>query len=251
MSEPQTDVSKIAERIKKLLGLSTSNNANEAASALEQAQRLMQMHKLSEADVSSMTGDGSDIIDLPMGSEGFMASWKFALVTAVARAFFCEAVGLRVKKRRKIRVFGKADDVKTVQEVFGWALKEMERLATVELERLDVRDLIEGGFIDRAKYREQFLIGAAMGLGEKLKKKDEEFARSSEKAMVLVNKNKEELRSAINVKLGDNNRETIIIDRSDEASQLAHTRGYAQGLEIQIVRGGGGGEPEKLLKSDS
>ena len=88
-----------------------------------------------------------------------------------------------------------------------------------------------------------------MGLGTKLKKQGEEFERSSEKAMVLVKTNSEQLKNAINVKLGEDNRETIVLDRSDEAAQLAHARGYAQGLEIQVVRGGT--EPEKLLKSDS
>lgn len=84
-------VAKVADRIRKLLNLATSSNVNEAAVAAEQAQKLMQEHKLSMLDVASEGGPG--ITELPIGSDGFMASWKFALVTVVARSFFLRSRG--------------------------------------------------------------------------------------------------------------------------------------------------------------
>ena len=83
---------KILDRVKKLLALSTSSNVNEAANAAAAAQRLMLEHRLTEADVSD-TQEGQ-MFELSMGAVGFASRWKFVLVTAVARAFFCEAVGL-------------------------------------------------------------------------------------------------------------------------------------------------------------
>lgn len=45
------DKDKIMARLKKLLALASSPNANEAAAAMRQAQKLMQMHAISEEDV--------------------------------------------------------------------------------------------------------------------------------------------------------------------------------------------------------
>ena len=43
---------KIIDKIKKCLALSNSDNPHEAAAALRQAQKLMEMHNLTELDIS-------------------------------------------------------------------------------------------------------------------------------------------------------------------------------------------------------
>ena len=49
-------VSKVAEKVRKLLALATSSNVHEAANAAAQAQKLMQEHKLTAADVAADDG---------------------------------------------------------------------------------------------------------------------------------------------------------------------------------------------------
>src|SRR4051812_37292447 len=122
-------VSKIANRVRKLLELSRSPNLNEAAAAAEAAQKLMQEHKLSEGDVNKSTSDGSEITSVPVGSSGYMASWKFALASDVARSFFCEAVGLRAGRRRKVRIVGRDDDARAAASTLAFLTREIERLA--------------------------------------------------------------------------------------------------------------------------
>ena len=71
---------KILDRVKKLLALSTSSNVNEAATAAAAAQKLMLENRLTEADVSDL--QEGQMFELSMGAVGFASRWKFVLVTA-------------------------------------------------------------------------------------------------------------------------------------------------------------------------
>jgi len=78
-------------KIKKCLALSKSANANEAATALRQAQKLMEMHGLDEETVQL-----SDVCE--RSTDARMASipaWEVSLARAVADAFGCEVLTQR------------------------------------------------------------------------------------------------------------------------------------------------------------
>src|SRR5690348_8415840 len=51
---PQDDKTRAMEKIRKCLALSKSANEHEAAAALRQAQKLMQMHDLDENDLDGL-----------------------------------------------------------------------------------------------------------------------------------------------------------------------------------------------------
>lgn len=76
---------RILERIKKCLALSQSANANEAATALRQAQKLMQKYGLTETDV-----DNSEV-SLERVKHGFSRppKWAADLSSVAASAFQC------------------------------------------------------------------------------------------------------------------------------------------------------------------
>lgn len=230
-----SDTSKIADRIRKLLSLATSTNVNEAAAAAAEAARLMQMHKLTAADVTA--DDGSRITELPLGAEGFMASWKFALVTGVARSFFCEAIALRVGPRRKIRIIGKKEDAEVAVGVFNFVLKEIDRLADEDASTRDARDIMRDGAIDIRVYKENFRKGAAEGLAERLKQETERFSKSGEKALAIVNNSKDELRDYLKAKYGASN----VINKDapkTTAEAEAYLRGHERGFDITVPRAG-------------
>jgi len=256
---------KIADRIRKLLALSNSTNVNEAASAATRAQALMQEHRLTEIDVSEATSDGKAITELPLGAEGFMASWKFALATNVARAFFCEALGLRVGRRRKVRIIGRREDAEVAVTVFTFLVSEIERLA-LNVTQSDVEaaeaaeaaddDFWEGSFLglfDRAvnpeeisrdlrAYRERWRQGAAQGASDKLRAETVKFAASSSNALVVVNTNKDEIDAHLKRRYGGAKQN--IVDPICGGLGAAFESGYVAGAQIAVP----GRESPKRLK---
>lgn len=85
MTDQTPNKSKILQKIERCLALSTSSNANEAATALRQAQKLMQMHSLSMSDVElaklSVVETGEHSARPPR--------WRKILIQAVSAAFSC------------------------------------------------------------------------------------------------------------------------------------------------------------------
>lgn len=237
-------MNKVTERVRRLLALTDSPNVHEAASAAKEAQRLMQEHKLTAADVKAE--DGSAITELPLGATGYMASWKFALVTHVARAFFCEVIALRVGQRRKIRVVGKKDDAEVAVHVFDYLVKEIDRLADLDADTWTARSLMRESSVDVRAYKEKFRQGVAQGVSEKLKRETEDFARSGEKALVVVNRSKDELRDYLKNKYGVSK----VVDPEKpktSAEAEAFVRGYERGLDVAVPRVGGA---EKYLTGE-
>jgi hypothetical protein len=259
----------------------------------------MQEHKLTEVDVSEVADGGSAITELPMGAEGFMADWKFALISNVAKAFFCEALALRVGKRRKVRLIGRKDDIAAAVAVYTYLLKEIERLsskarplsledaldeiydvvlgddedfvrsygeviglvsqvidrpagtsATSKQKKSNNRDRLLDALWDGAidedvrSYREKFRMGAAMGACEQLRIQTEVFSRSNEKALVLVNRSKQDVLDHLSAKYGSSLRVNNVVV-PDEG---AFADGYVAGSQIEAP---GRGVQKRLEKKSS
>lgn len=239
--EPAVPPPKVADRIRKLLALKTSSNMHEAEAAALMAARLMQRHKLTEADVSEEVGEGSKLVDVPVGAEGFQQDWKFALITVVARAMFCEAIALVSAGRRKVRLIGKLDDTAATIELYRFLVKEIERLASVEerdpfVAMASLYEEMEGRRGGRRGYMDAFKKGAAFGVGDKLRLDMERLARSSEKAMVLVRNARSENLDYMKHKFGDP-QVTMAGRSSGLAAEMAFARGYDQGSELDAGLG--------------
>jgi Protein of unknown function (DUF2786) len=122
---------RLLERIRKLLALTASPNANEAAVATSKARKLMAEHGFTEQEVLDSEQAGK-VFELSMGAEGFASRWKFVLVALVARSQGCEAIGLRRGKLRKVRLVGIKSDVEQASRLFEHLLGEIERLVKIE-----------------------------------------------------------------------------------------------------------------------
>ncbi|MFO3723972.1 DUF2786 domain-containing protein [Pseudomonas sp. HLMP] len=82
------DRERIIRKIQRCLDLSKSPNEHEAAAALRQAKKLMQMHRLTEMDVQlSSVGKA-----FSGKAKARLARWERHLGTTVARAFNCECI---------------------------------------------------------------------------------------------------------------------------------------------------------------
>lgn len=84
-----TERAKILDKIKKCLALSASSNEHEAAAALRQAKKLMEIHGVSELDVQAANAEErrakAGVISRP-------ANWETMLATRVGDAFGCRVI---------------------------------------------------------------------------------------------------------------------------------------------------------------
>lgn len=80
---------KILDKIKKCLALARSSNANEAAIALGQAQKLMARHGITDADLELSEINQADVHACNARNP---TQWVIALMCMVAEAFGCEPV---------------------------------------------------------------------------------------------------------------------------------------------------------------
>jgi hypothetical protein len=229
---------KILDRIKKLLALSTSSNVNEAATAAAAAQKLMMEHRLTEADVSDT--QAGQMFELSMGAVGFDSRWKFVLVTTVARAFFCEAVGLRVGRRRKVRIVGLREDAVIAARVFRYLHSEIDRLAKIEIESIDWDGggLSLGGSTvwgfehDPEQYLESFRRGAVAAVIAKFSTGEEEFVASDTRALAIASRDRDQVRAYVGSRFADTRRPGQ--DDVAGGDDLAFVRGYEQAQAIVV-----------------
>ena len=92
------EVDKLKKRIKKLLALSKSTNANEAALALEMAQKLMVEYGVSQSEV----GEFEILEESIKGNSGERPPrYEIYLISSVANSFGCECAYGVVKKISK------------------------------------------------------------------------------------------------------------------------------------------------------
>lgn len=116
-----SDISKALEKIKKCLAMAASSNANEAATALRQAQVLMQKYDISETDIEAADAKSfqskSNVQSKP-------SSWEALLAQTVSMAFNCDYIFTR-------NIFGEANwkfiGVGVSAELSGYAFNVLLR----------------------------------------------------------------------------------------------------------------------------
>ena len=128
------DRGKAISRLRKLLALARSGDTCEARSARRKADDFMERQGLRESDADGVSE--SDVVEVSLGSDGFGQSWKFRLAALVARSRRCEALGLSVRGRRKVRVVGLRDDVGEAVSLFVHLDAELREMARDEMRRV-------------------------------------------------------------------------------------------------------------------
>lgn len=133
-----TKISGIIDKVQKLLALSQSSNANEAAVAASVANKLIDQYRLSEADLSSEEDDPLIEDDGFIYVTGRIVPWKRYLVTNLACHYGC-AIFNRIignsKTNRKIsnyKLIGRKSDIQLTRYMFSWLSMECIRLSEKE-----------------------------------------------------------------------------------------------------------------------
>ncbi|MDR0387242.1 MAG: DUF2786 domain-containing protein [Treponema sp.] len=94
-----TDIDKIKDRIKKLFALSKSPNANEAAAALEMAQRLMDEYRLIKNEIPTLDVNEDE---MPRASGFTPPQYEINLAVSIAEAFGCKVLMSRTLDKQKL-----------------------------------------------------------------------------------------------------------------------------------------------------
>ncbi len=96
------ELERIIDKVKKCMALSKSDNPNEAAAALRQAQALMRKYGLDEAGLVASEVGSADV-DCASDNGTRPLAWESMLVTLVGQAFGCQGMfvpGAKANGRR-------------------------------------------------------------------------------------------------------------------------------------------------------
>jgi len=164
----------VLKRIQKLLKMSTENGAseNEAMLAADKAQKLLQEHNLSIADIKD------DSQAEPMDSEDVEVDrdlWKGYIRNATAKLYFCTTYQTskldKYYKRVKIITFvGRKSNRMVATEMCKYFINTVDRLAAEEFRE------VPGSRAAINKMAHAFKQGAASKLSGRLRERYEEIA---------------------------------------------------------------------------
>jgi hypothetical protein len=164
----------VLNRIQKLLKMSTENGAseNEAMLAADKAQKLLQEHNLSIADIKD------DSQAEPMDSEDVEVDrdlWKGYIRNATAKLYFCTTyttmkLDTHYKKVKVITFVGRKSNRMVATEMCKYFINTVNRLADEEFRE------VPGSRASINKMAHAFKQGAASKLSSRLRKRYEEIA---------------------------------------------------------------------------
>ena len=132
------DLDKVISKVQKLLALSKSDNAGEAAAAMNAANKLIDQYRLSSADLETseesidpMMEDSEAIYET-----GRIIPWRSSLVGVLARHYGCALFNqVAYPKGRKVSHFklvGRKSDIAIVRYFVSYLTAECQRLCERE-----------------------------------------------------------------------------------------------------------------------
>jgi hypothetical protein len=130
---------KVIGRVKSLLALAKSDNPNEATAAMCAAQRLIDQHRLTVAEIEAKTKqvkEHAEFFDEPLCKGKLIANWKIRLASVLAVYNGCDTLTKRshqkLSKRlvsSEIVIVGRLSDVQNVRFLFAWGLVEIQKIS--------------------------------------------------------------------------------------------------------------------------
>lgn len=207
MMEGTIDKDPIKQRIKKLLALSKSPNENEAAAALEKANRLMEHYGLSSAEHCSY-------VERSVKATKAYSAWRANLVSSICWLYAVQAI--RQPMQGSYRFIGEDLDVFFAQEMFCYLVKTIERMA-----RQNIRKRA------KAPYRNSYKLGIASNLSDRIYEMGKEVSWAPER---------DSRRSAIKAFAESHYKLKGENPKPPKINQTAAIRGYAAGDSVSIAR---------------
>jgi len=121
----------VLRKVRGLLKLGESDNANESAAAIALAQRLMAEHSINEAmlELDGSSAEPQEEMrdwESPLGSAG--PTWKGRLAITLAHANGCQAY----RSGGHFKLIGRASQAEKVRYLFAYCEREVDRLAATQ-----------------------------------------------------------------------------------------------------------------------
>lgn len=177
----------ILDKVRKLRALATSANVHEAAAAASAAERLIQEHNLSEAELSVNEEDEAVTYDAISEHGSKIATWQSNLLWHLARAYQCCGffrffrvhVTVGYETTHRYVAYGRKQDLETLRYQFAFFTSEIDRLAA-------------GGRGFGRTWLNSFRLGAVSAIGEALyETRKVTRAAASSTALVVVDRRAE------------------------------------------------------------
>ena len=131
----------ILEKVSRLLALSKSSNANEAAAAAGRAAEIMDKYRLTMADLESPSIPAEAFVKdsgAPIYETGRTVLWKTNLVYVLCNhygvAYYYDLARSTEMGRKytEVRLVGKPSGIEMVRYMFAWLSAEIQRISDTE-----------------------------------------------------------------------------------------------------------------------
>ena len=116
----------LIERVRKLRNLASSTTEHEAKAAARAAEKMIQTHRLEQAEL--LEDDGSVVSD-EIAQLGMIPTWVNNLIVTLQQCYQCDGFYERTS-RRSVRYvgYGRAEDLEMLKMQFAWFSAEVGRL---------------------------------------------------------------------------------------------------------------------------
>ena len=237
MSSIQT----VVDKVQKLLALTTSSNAGEAANAARAANKLIDQYRLSQADLE-VSGQAEEPLEEDEGhiyQTGKITLWKHTLVSELAKhyglSYWMKCTYPTGRKVTAFKLVGRKSDIAVAKYMFSWLLLECQRLSDL---------YVKGeGRVRIASY----CLGFVNGVTEQLANSRAEVKKEASNNAIVKLDNRKSEAEAFMYSL-HSNLKTVKGKSSTHLDSDAYNSGLISGKEIHLGQSLTTGAP-KLLGS--
>lgn len=172
----------VKDKIRKLLALAAGGTEHEAESAMKFAQRLMDLHRITELELSESTPGIDEKISEdpnPLFSSGRLPKWKIQLAAVLAEFNNCRVLITPCDRKHnrpntEVNLYGRPSDTQHVHYLLAFIVVELTRISKISC-------MGEGH-----KYFDSWFHGAVAGLRVKLDEGRKEVLALVTSKMTLV-----------------------------------------------------------------
>jgi len=230
-TETSANLQAIIAKVAKLRALAKNNSSvHEAQAAAADADKLIQEHRIVEAQIESdEKSEESGIEAKDAFSAGKRSLWKEIILGSLVRSYECswyisisnEMVSPgKYAKRLSYRLVGRKDDIELVEYMYGWIVSELERICKIHH---------KGKGLGAAM---AFYEGAATGFAQALKKaKEESRQQAASTALVRLEQREEQARTWVRQNVGTLKSVGALAGSRSKGSEAWH-HGYQTGQSM-------------------
>jgi hypothetical protein len=234
-------ISGIIDKVQKLLALSHSSNANEAAAAAAAANKLIDQYRLSEADLSSSDEDPLIEDDGFIYETGRIVPWKNSLAVSLATHYGCAIFNsVSYHTGRKVshyKLIGRKSDIQLTRYMFNWL--------SMECSRLSEKEAYGQGRVFVASYCQGFVAGVKQQL---VNSRNEVKQNATSAAIIKIDAREQEANAFMNKLYKLKNTKNVSASQIDPR---AFDAGMNRGKNIHLGGAIAEGSGTKMLGSGS